>query len=72
MLNSLLKKVAGRKVCNFVKKGLQHRCFSVNIAKFLRAPVLKNIYLHTASSEITSGSDCLGLSFWTVAFKTEL
>ena len=28
---------------NFIKKRLQHRCFSVNIAKFLRALVLKNI-----------------------------
>ena len=26
-----------------IKKGLQHRCFPVNIAKFLRTPILKNI-----------------------------
>ena len=26
-----------------VKKRLQHRCFSVNIAKFLRTAILKNI-----------------------------
>ena len=25
---------------NFIKKKLQHRCFPVNIAKFLRTPVL--------------------------------
>ena len=31
------------KVCNFIKKRLQHRRFPVNIAKFLRAPILKNI-----------------------------
>ena len=31
------------KVCNFIKKILQHRCFSVNIANFLRTPILKNI-----------------------------
>ena len=30
--------------CNFIKKRLQHRCFPVNIAKFLRRPILKNIY----------------------------
>ena len=24
------------KVCNFLKKKLQHKCFPVNIAKFLR------------------------------------
>ena len=29
--------------CNFIKKRLQHRCFPVNIAKFLRTPILKNI-----------------------------
>ena len=26
--------------------------------------------LHTAASEMALGSDCLGLSFWTLAFKT--
>ena len=31
------------KSCNFIKKRLQHRCFLVNIAKFLRTPILKNI-----------------------------
>ena len=36
MLESLFDKVAGLKVCNFIKKRLQHRCFPVNIAKFLR------------------------------------
>ena len=30
------------KLCNFVKKRLQHSCFLVNIAKFLRTPILKN------------------------------
>ena len=29
--------------CNFIKKRLQHRCFRVKFAKFLRTPVLKNI-----------------------------
>ena len=33
----------GLQSCNFFKKRLQHRCFPVNIAKFLRTPVLKNI-----------------------------
>ena len=35
-------KVADLEACNFIKKRLQHRCFPVNIAKFLRAPILKN------------------------------
>ena len=29
--------------CNFTKKRLQHRCFPVNIAIFLKLPILKNI-----------------------------
>ena len=29
--------------CNVIKKRLQHRWFPMNIAKFLRAPILKNI-----------------------------
>ena len=33
---SLFQTAAGQKVCNFIKKILQHRCFAVNIAKFLR------------------------------------
>ena len=28
---------------HFIKKRLQHRCFPVNIAKFSRTPILKNI-----------------------------
>ena len=39
---SRFNKVA-RKVCNFIKKRLQHMCFHVNIVKFLRASILKNI-----------------------------
>ena len=30
--------------CNFIKKRLLHMCFPVNIAKFLRTPILKNIF----------------------------
>ena len=30
------------KVCNFIKKRLQHSCFTVNVAKFLRTHILKN------------------------------
>ena len=36
LLESLSDKDAGLKVCNFIKKRLQHRCFPVNIAKCLR------------------------------------
>ena len=43
MLESLFYKVAGLKAYIFIKKRLQHRCFAVNIAKFLRTPILKNV-----------------------------
>ena len=43
MLESLFKKVAGLKAHNVIKKRPQLRCFSVNIANFLRLPVSKNI-----------------------------
>ena len=36
VLESFLNKVSGFSKCNFVQKELQHRCFLVNIAKFLR------------------------------------
>ena len=42
MLESLFNKAAGLQTCNFIKKRLQHRCFSMNIAKFLRTTILKN------------------------------
>ena len=32
-----------QKACNFIKKRLQHNCFPVNIGKFLKTPILKNI-----------------------------
>ena len=39
-MESLLNKVAGLKVCIFIKKRLKDRCFPVNIAKFLRIAFL--------------------------------
>ena len=32
------------KACNFIKKRLQHKCFLLNIAKILRAPILRIIW----------------------------
>ena len=40
---SLFNKVAVLRTCNFIKKRLQHRCFPVKFAKFLRTTNLKNI-----------------------------
>ena len=36
LLESLFNKMVGLWAYNFIKKGLQHRCCPVNIAKFLR------------------------------------
>ena len=35
--------VASHQACNFIKKKLQNRYFLVNIEKFIRTPILKNI-----------------------------
>ena len=43
-MESLFDKAAGLQVCNFIKKKLQLRCFPFNIAKFLTASILKDIY----------------------------
>ena len=44
VLESLFNNVAGLQACNFIKKILQHRCFPMKFAKFLRTPILKNIF----------------------------
>ena len=44
VLESLFNKVAGLETYNFIQKRLQHRCFPVSIAKFLRTPISKNVY----------------------------
>ena len=43
MLESIFNKVADLQACNVIKKCLQHSCFPVNIAKFLRTSILKII-----------------------------
>ena len=43
MLDSLFDKVEVLKAWNFIKKRLQHRCFTVKFAKFLRTLILKSI-----------------------------
>ena len=41
MLELIFNKVAGLQDYNFITKRLRHWYFSVNIAKFLRTPILK-------------------------------
>ena len=36
VLESVFNKIAGLQVCNFVKKRLQHRCYLVKFAKYIR------------------------------------
>ena len=46
LLKKLLLKISQYSQQNpsvFIKKRHQHKCFPVNIAEFLRAPILKNI-----------------------------
>ena len=60
MLESLLKKVAGLNVCNFIKKRLWHRCFPVKFATFQRISsftehlwwLLVNLYLNDCKNQI--------------------
>ena len=40
---TLFNKVTDLQACNFVKKRLEHRCFPVKFATFLRTPILKII-----------------------------
>ena len=51
----------------FITKRLQYKCFLVNIGNILKPPILKNICIQLQEN---LGSDCLGLSFWRVIFKT--
>ena len=44
MLQFLFNKVAGLKPETLLKKSLQHRCFPVEFAKFLRTSIMKNIF----------------------------
>ena len=50
VLESLFNKVAGPKVCNFIKKKLQHRSFSVSIAKVL----IENTFFYRTPSVAAS------------------
>ena len=43
MLDFLFNKGAGLQARNFMKKRLQHKCFPMKFATFLRTPILKNM-----------------------------
>ena len=44
VLESLCNKVTNLQGCDFIKKRLQHRCFPVKCAKFVRTPISQNTY----------------------------
>ena len=54
MLESVFNKVAGLKASNIIKNRLQHRCFPVKFAKFLRTPILNNICERLLLLSVTS------------------
>ena len=43
MLESLFNKVADLKAWHFIRERHEHRCFPVNIEKFLGTPTSKNL-----------------------------
>ena len=55
---SLFNKVAGLQAYNFINKRLQHRCFTVNIAKFI-----KNTYFEEHLRTAAFGAIILELGF---------
>ena len=71
MLESFFNKAAGLQASNFIKKRLQYIFFSCECYETSKSTYFEE-RLRTAASELTLGSDCLGLSFWAVAFKTIL
>ena len=50
VLKSLFNRVAGLQGCNFIKKGLQHRYFPMEITKFLTTEVYERLLLKTVLS----------------------
>ena len=53
--NLFFNKVAGPRSATLLKKRLWHRCFPVNLAKFVRTPFLKNTFPYRTAPEAASG-----------------
>ena len=65
VLESLFNKVAGLKGYNFIKKGLQHRCFPANIAKSLRtAFFMETLWLLRNQPKLQQQQQNLLVNFW--------
>ena len=59
----------GLQACSFIKKDNPTQTFSVNIAKFLRTPILKNIFLMEVKNFRFSENFVLALNEWTLIQK---
>ena len=58
MLESIFNNVAGPQACDFLRR--DSKCFSVNITKFLRTPILKTS---------ANGCFCVTLLFYIPSFS---
>ena len=73
---SLFSNVAGLRACNFVKKRLEHRCFPVKFAKFLRTrPVAAYefcsggcIRIVSVSKYMIISNQCIKVNIWSIAW----
>ena len=54
MLESLFNKFTDLQACNFIKKRLQLLCFPVNISKYLRTRMVREIILLIAAEDMNS------------------
>ena len=71
MLESLFNEVAGLKACNFIKKEIQHKFFSVNIAKVLRTPFYRtDLVAASESCQTSTQTDILIVFLLAVIFRT--
>ena len=67
--------IAGLRPVNLLKKRLRHRCFPVNIAKFLRKPFFLRTPLVAASvvtNNVKAYLFCMGWKFWEEMNKISL
>ena len=49
----LISNDENKEVCNFIKKGLMHRCFSMNFAKFLKTLFYRILPVAASAYELT-------------------
>ena len=71
VLESLFSKVADLQVCNVIKKRPQYRCFPVNIAKSLRAAILKIICERLLLPLELSCKDFVDVSYENASFSIQ-